>query len=284
MTINPIGSIISKSDYGLRPMEENMARRNSQLSVSEVAGIVKADAFAQLPWWDKLNGTEKQEVLLTGQKLGQALLHYGQSKLSIGEYLSALKAILEPHNVFQKFLSQFHFSKSSAYRYIKGYENAKTLLPPVIMKAAMVRGVNLIGDSSEKPLGIYTAAAKTLSTDAVATEEQANDYLAKLEVARKSFKVEPFVMPKADPNTLTKECLRFVATRYARLPNRKVTREAWVKQLVGLMLSEFGIQAAQTFQPLEVPAQFKAPRRGRPVGSVGAVTSTTAPVQAAASA
>lgn len=242
-----------------------MARKASN-QLAEVSGIVRADAFNSLSWYKKLNNDEQGAVLTEGQQLGQSLLQFGRSRLAVGEHLTKLSKILEPHKAFEKFLKHFHFSKRTAYRYIRGFENAKARLPETVLRAAMARGVQIVGESETRPLGVYTEAVAALPLPKGATEAQAITYLDRLEAVRKQTKSEATGIPMlimGDPSTLMKEALRFVTVRYKRLPPTKRTREAWAKQLIGMLLAEFGTREEQTFAPVPVPEMFQV-HRGRP--------------------
>lgn len=230
--------------------------------------LVPPTAFSSLAWWEKLNTGEQNVVLQEGRKLAAAMLQHGNSRLSIGEHLTNLQNILEPHNLFGKFLRNFHFSKRTAYRYIAGFKHAKARLSENVLKAAMVRGVNIIGESEIRPLGIYTDAVAKLPPPKDATEIQANTWLDQIERVRKEDKsasAQLYAMPvPQDAGTLLKECYRFVSLRYKRLPTNSKTRSAFVRSLVGMLLSELGVNGQQTFAPTAVPEDFKA-QRGRPV-------------------
>lgn len=256
-----------------------------KLDALQVTGIIRAETLQTIRGWEKLSGDEKSSVILESQKLGRTLLLHNQSRLAIGEHLLALHTILEPHRMFQSYLKNFHFSERTAYRHMKSFENSKTILPANIMKAAMVRNVQILGESTDAPLGIYTAAAAVLPPPADATEKQANEYLDELEVVRKTKQksAAQALVPRYDSNVLMKECLRFVSSRYARLPNRRATREVWVQKFFGMCLSEFGMSAQTALAPLTVPEQFQAPKRGRPVGSVSSsLPATSQPATASA--
>lgn len=233
---------------------------------SDIQMLVPPEAFSTLSWWKKLSNEEQAEVLHRGRLLAKALLSYGQSRIAIGEHLTGLQATLEPHNLFGRFLKNFHFSKRTAYRYIAGFKNAQARLPETVLKAAMVRGVNIIGDTELKPLGAYTNAVAKLPPPVGATEEQANTYLTQLEAVRKEERggAGPFVVPvPSDPQTLLKECYRFVSLRYKRLPNNSKSRANWVRSLVGMILADLGVSGEQSFTPHAAPEDFKA-QRGRP--------------------
>ena len=247
---------------------------NQPTNVTTIATI--PEQAVKGAWWDKLSVDEKNAVQAEGQQLAIAMLNFGRSRLAIGEHLSKLKDILEPHNVFGKFLRNFHFSKRTAYRYIRGFENAKARLPEAVLKTAMVRGMAIIGESDTKPLGIYTEAAKQLPPPSNPTDQQAEAYLDSIETLRKKTKgtvskpsiVDATVIPQ-DPDTLLKECYRFVSSRYKKLPSNHKTRTAFVTRLVGFMMNELGIGHAQNFQPMAIPEGFRA-ERGRPRESVAA--------------
>lgn len=241
-----------------------MARKTMQMA--EVSNIVKVDAFASLSWYKKLNQDEQGAVMLEGQQLGQSLLQYGRSRLAVGEHLTKISKILEPHKAFEKFLKHFHFSKRTAYRYIRGYENAKAVLPESVLRAAMARGMQVVGESETRPLGVYTEAVAALPVPAEATDAQATTYLDQLEAVRRQSKSDAQNIPLlfvGDPSVLMKECLRFVSVRYRRLPTAKRTRQVWAQQLLGMLLHEFNIQTAQTIAPQAVPESFQV-QRGRP--------------------
>lgn len=234
----------------------------------EINQLIPSAALATMPGWDKLNGDEQEIILDEGHKLAAALLLHGTSRVAIGEHLSKLRGVLEPHNLFGRFLKNFHFSKRTAYRYIAGYENAKMRLPDNILRVAMARGVNIIGDTEIKPLGIYTDAVRKLPPPKDPNIEQANTWLTQVEQVRKDTKQHAapvgFVMPEPiDVQMALKESFRFISTRYRRLPSTSKIRSGFVRSLVGMILSELGVSGPQTFTPTAVPEDFRA-QRGRP--------------------
>lgn len=245
-------------------MPRGQYARSPKAATSVAVATIHTDAFSKLSWWKKLNPQEQTAVIGESQLLGTALLAFGQSRMAVGQHLEKLQSLLEPHNVFQKFLKTFRFSTRTAYRYISGYRNASSLLPEPIVKAAMTRGLPLVGDTAVKPLGAYTEVVKTLPPPPAPTELQANQYLDAIEKMRRETRTSNvFELPVGDPTTLLKECLRFVATRYKRLPQNKRTRDAWMNRLIGMQLAEFGIVGQHTFASIPVPAEFQV-QRGRP--------------------
>lgn len=239
------------------------------LASPEVINVVPATMFDQSGWFKKLNVTEQKTVQDETLGLAQAMLSYGRSKLAIGEHLTKLQSILEPHNAFGNFLRNFHFSKRTAYNYIRGFANAKARLPEVVLQAAMAKGVDIIGETDAKPLGRYTAAVEKLPPPTNPTPEQAVTWLNQVEQVRKdTTSQQPVTLEAAevapgDPATMLKECYRFVALRYRRLPQNHKARQKWVNSLVGMVLTELGVGNPVTVHPIAIPQEFRA-QRGRP--------------------
>ena len=252
-------------------MPRGIYKRKTQLTL--VQPVIPQTTFTEWAGWKKLDENEQKVIMSEGQLLADSLLSYGKSKMAIGEHLSKIKIILEPHNLFRKFLRNFHFTERTAYRYIKRYENA-LVLPESVVKAALTRGVDITGDTDKRPFGVYTEAAAKLPPPKEPTSEQAETWLSQLEKVRKEgrtsppFVVEMPVTPQ-DPQTLLKECYRFVSLRYKRLPTNHKTRAAWVRSLTGMLLADLGVSGAQSIQPTAIPEEFRA-QRGRPVMPVAA--------------
>jgi len=257
-----------RGQYTRKPRTENIEILLPEKSITSAA------------WYEKLDANEKAIVKTEGEQLAVSMLNLGRSKLAIGNHLSKLRDVLEPHNVFGKFLRNFNFSKRTAYRYIRGYENAQSRLPEPILKAAMVRGMAIIGESEQKPLGVFTDAARQLPPpNNVSSEEQANAYLDSLDMLRKQSRTTAAnleggttafaVHVPQDPETLLKECYRFVSSRFKKLPTNHKTRSAWVDKLVGMVLAEMGVSGTKSFHPTAIPEGFKA-ERGRPRIAVAA--------------
>lgn len=232
--------------------------------------LVPDSVYSQLNWWDRLDEQEQKAVKTEGEQLAIALLNNGRSRLAIGEHLTNIQSVLEPKKLFVKFLKNFHFSVKTAYRYMNGFKNAKRELPEKILSAAMARGYNMIGESEKKPLGVYTSAVRQLPPPSNPTPEQANQWLDSVEQVRKKTKATPVTefapeiqsVPQ-DPQTLLKECYRFVENRFKKLPDNARERGRWIKELVGYEMTIAGIEKSTAFLPKNPPEDFKA-ERGRP--------------------
>jgi hypothetical protein len=125
--------------------------------------FVPREAFTKLSFWGQLTETEQKTVQSEGQQLAAAMMLGGISDLAKGEHLAKLHAVLEPKRCFVKFLGKFtKYSPKQAYRYIKGWNNATARLTEPVLKLAMTRNMRILGDSDDKPLGIYTQAAQVM--------------------------------------------------------------------------------------------------------------------------
>jgi hypothetical protein len=263
----PRGQYVRKTRIQPTVVEQPVETDLLVADTDDVNDLVPAEAFVSMPGWDKLDETEQSTVLSEGHGLAHELLVHGTSRMAIGAHLYKLRNVLTPHGLYGRFLKYFHFSKRTADRYVAGYENANKLLPEPIVRAAMARGINIIGDTAMKPLGIYTGAVKKLPPPKNPDTVQANTWLNQIEQVRKDerqaapagiISIEPI-----DAQMALKECFRFINTRYKRLPNNSKTRSAFVRSLVGMILSELGVAGPQTFTPTAVPEDFRA-QRGRP--------------------
>lgn len=241
-------------------------RKTSALALPKVSGIVSMSMFTALPWWDKLSQQEQSSVFAESQSLAQSMLLQGQARLRVGEHLSALQGILTPHNLFVRFLRTFRFSQKTAYRYIAGYKNAAARLPQSVLTAAMARGINIIGDTEEKPLGVYTKAAEALPPPKEANEVQATTWLDQIEQVRKQNRSDDragITLVVGNPDALKREVVRFAANRFEKLPTNKKTREKWAREVLSLLMTKFGVSVPQTYSPMPVPSDYEV-QRGRP--------------------
>jgi hypothetical protein len=243
----------------------------------DAATVITPSAFTSLAWWDKINAEEQQAVLSAGTRLAQALLVNGASRLAIGEHLTTLQGTLEPHNLFGRFLKNFHFSKRSAYRRIAEFKNAKGNLPEAVLKAAMARGVTIAGDSDQKPLGIYTEAVKKLPPPTAPDMLQANTWLDQIEQVRKDVRTEAadaangnggnVTLQPMDVNDAQKECFRLIENRFNRVPQRQ--RQKFLQGLQGMLLTLSGVSNPLSISPQAIPDDFRV-HRGRPATKVAA--------------
>lgn len=265
--INPKRS--AKAQAAERKLDALAIHKPSEIARQEILSPEIVSTLAPMTessWWIQLSTKSKQVVMTEGQALAQAMLLEGRSKLAIGEHLTHIQAILEPRRVFGRFLNGFHLKKRTAYRYIAGFAHAEKLLPEPILKAAMIRGMNLIGETEEKPLGIYTDAVKRFPVPEKATPKQAAEYLDALEERRKAKAkiVEGEAVENVEMSDAVKIAFKTVSNLMKRLPEPKgKNKMKFLQAVVGMCLTEIGVASQQTFEPQAVPDEFRI-GRGRP--------------------
>lgn len=238
-------------------------------AVEEKIVHVGVARLEQLAWFRRMDDDTKAAVEEETEGLSSALLGAFRSKLAIGQHLTSLQQLLEGN--FVKFLRNFNFNQATAYRYIAGFKNATAVLPKRIIDVAAAKGKNLLGDSEDKPLGIYTAAAKKLPPPKEPSAEEAAKWLDNVEIIRKQLKAagkgkeEPVEERggEGDPDLLGKEHYRVFRSRWRMLPKNHRTRQNWLEQQVGMMLTEAGISHKMSFEPVAIPDDFRQ-GRGRP--------------------
>jgi len=253
-----------------RGRKKGASKANSEaLSLTDVSlSTVRVPNLSKLTWWNELSPSEQAEVEDQSKNLAIARVMEGQSRLRMGLHLSTLKDILEPHGVYQKFIKRyFNFSLKTSYRYINGYNNAKARLPENVLKAAMARGMQIVGDTREKPLGIYTAPVKKLPPPVEATEEQANQYLDQLEAVRRQQRAKDSTheepLPQIDTETFLRHVVHFGAHRFNMLPHTNKVRSAAAHQCLAMLAMKFGIRNPLQLTPIAVPDSLEI-KRGRP--------------------
>lgn len=250
-------------------MSTNIARpsrkRSTKLSIAEPT-LVPVNAYTELKGWDALTPEEQNAVKTEGEQLAVALLNHGRSKLAIGEHLLKIKAVLEPKKMFVRFLKTYHFTVKTAYRYMNGFTNAQSQLPEPVLQAAMARGYNMLGESNDRPLGIYTEAVKQLPPPETQSPEQVNTWLDSVEAVRKKTRgtrtvaINEVSVPQ-DTETLLKETFRFIDSRINKVPARERTKFA--QDVISYTMTLAGMTKPRSFAPAEIPQGFKA-ERGRP--------------------
>lgn len=233
-------------------------------------GLAPLVTLHGLKWWAKLSQPEQQTVDQNTVDLAEDLRAEHESQIASGQRLAALQGVLEPHNVFTRYLTHFHLNKRTAYRRIAKYRNAAQL-PGPILELAMARNIPIGGDTEQKPFGQYTESVRKLPPPRNPSPEQAAAWLSAIEQNAKETRQAnadaapgTFAMPEpTDPQTAAKEAFRFVINRFKQLPNNTRIRANWIKSLFGMILTEVGLQGAQQFAPVAVPPDFAA-GRGRP--------------------
>lgn len=233
----------------------------STLPIAEIL-----DSMTNQQWWAKLAVGEQTRVKSETSSFVTALVAMGQSRLAAGEHLAAIQAVLEPLGVFTTFIHEyFHFSLRTAYRWIAEWKNAKKNLSEVILREAMAVGMNLMGESDEKPLGVYTEAVAASPPPKHPTPESARRWLVRIDEARRERaggggKGETMVtVPEVDRENLLR--VTYIGLRRAIRRVSPGQRAEFVSQLVGMLVGEFGLKIG--VRAVTVPGDWTR-GRGRP--------------------
>lgn len=203
----------------------------------------------ELRGWDKLQASEQETVRQEDAALVEVMNQQWQSQLAGGRNLVAIQKVLHPRRIFVAYLKKrFHRDVATAYRWIELYR-ANEHLAPAVLEAAIDRGFTAV------QLRVIADNPLKGKTDPKSVDQYLDEIVAK---AKKS-NVESI----DDPDALLKECLNFVSSRYERLPKAQRTRTNWVRSLLGMQMTRFGMATEQTLAPVAIPDWFKAVR-GRP--------------------
>lgn len=233
---------------------------------------VSSESLMQYKWYRDLPDEDRDKVKAEGQGLAVSLLNEGRSKLAVGQHLYNLNRILTPHNAWTKFLKQYNFNVRKAHRRIAAYTNAARFLPETVIQVAAIRNVDILSDKDEKPLGRYTEAVKLLPPPEDPTPDQADKYLNEIVAKEKEIRKsggapeaeeeEAVPIQPQDPQTLLKECYKFCALRFQRLPNNAKTKQNFLHSLFGMLATKAGASKIAV-TPMAIPEEFQI-GRGRP--------------------
>jgi hypothetical protein len=217
----------------------------SQAANVQTTGLPSVESFTG---WAKLQPAEQTTVKMEAQGIYDELKEEGETRIRIGEHLTKMRTILEPKRLFVKFLDFcFKMSRATAYRYMEEYRVAKQLLPAPVLELASIRHVPI----REKVI----VENPPPTTDNVV---EIGEYLDRIS----HIAVNP-VTVSTNRDVLLKECVNYCTTRYNRLPSNKRTRDAWTRDLFGMLMNKFGLTAQTAFTPVTIPASFEV-QRGRP--------------------
>ena len=199
--------------------------------------------------WSKLEPLEQTKLTVEIQALEKAADAFEMSTLEVGEHLDNINRVLSPKRQFNKWLMWWlegrkkAKSRSWAYQAMKEYQDLREHTPKLVLQIAKERGTKL--------------KARALVLNPPPRTEDRSEIVRYLD-SQKLTRVE--VVKSSD--TLLKECVNFVSTRWSQLPNNNKTRTAFMQALIGMLLGKFGVASTQSFAPMAVPDTFKA-QRGR---------------------
>lgn len=237
-------------------------------SVSAEAGRFLAKQELQsLPFWNELKERDQETLTSEVRQLTAARMMHITSGLAIGKHLLNIYNACEAYSgTFRKVATTFGFAERSAYRYMESYKNAGVAFPEQILKAAIVRGLDVLSYNKEKPLGKYTEVVRLLPPPQNADYAEANRYVDQLEQTYKerrkalaSGEIEPEESEaeavKRDPQFLLRQNFRGIKNALLHVP--KARRRRWFESLVGMGMTQMGISSAVSFEPEAIPEDFR---------------------------
>jgi hypothetical protein len=229
--------------------------------------------FEHLKFWENLETKDQTELIEQSHQLVGQMIVGASNRLAQGEHLCRIRDILKPHpGALSKYLSSLHYTPRSAYRNMAAFENIAQRVPRAVLHAAIARGMELVSHNPERPLGVYTEAARLLPPPTNPSTTAANKYLDQLEQTaleqakhRRSKKVPEPVQSldpmRADPKFLMIQSFRNVKNNFAKVPKRR--QKQWLATLFGTLLTQAGYSSPTMFEPEGIPEEFNQ-GRGRP--------------------
>lgn len=204
--------------------------------------------LATIDGWDELEVSDQKTVKDEVTNLDKALITAGTARLAIGEHLNNIRTVLEPKRMFTRFLGCCtKFSRATAYRYIDLYKAAANVLPEPIMKQAMLRGMDRINMKAVEAI----RAPKTTNVTRI------DEYLTALDRHKEPSGHDP------TPDDLKRRLYTAIHSAVQYLPSSPAARIRWLREVVGIGLTELGISDNQTFKPVPIPTAFVT-IKGRP--------------------
>lgn len=201
--------------------------------------------------WGKLEPNEQTRLTVETQALEKASEAVEMSTLEVGEHLDNISRVLSPKRQFNKWLLWWldtrknAKSRSWAYQTMAEYQAIKADIPRPVLEMAKQRGAKI--------------TPQVLTQHPPPKTEDKGKILKYLDTL-KPLRVE---IAKS-PDLLLKECINFVGTRWSQLPPNHKARTAFMRALMGMLLSKFGVANELSFAPMAIPDSFRS-QRGRPV-------------------
>lgn len=201
-----------------------------------------------LKGWGRLEKSKQQAVRNATAATKAALTSEADSKLEVGRNLNEVRKLL-PRSMFLAWMkANFGMSRATGYRYMNHYTATSKKLPKPVLEIVMRRAY--------RPEQIKRIEENPPKTD---DPVKIGRHLDKLETTPREVKS----MPAPNPDTSLKECVNFVASRFQRLSGNTTTKIGWLRALVGMLMTKFGLGTEQRFEPLAIPDGFKSIRGRR---------------------
>lgn len=220
--------------------------------------LVRKDFFTELPFWQELDGQEKQTVERHTRGIHACLAEAKLTRHEIGEHLTAIQDVLKPRRQFDRYLDTLHIGKRTARRYMQCFAIGSAHLPPYAMKMAAVRGMDLVGFQPARPFGPYTEAVKKLPVPTIeaAVPEWLDELQRRAGMARKGLHAGRRGLPV---EIRLRAAFRSAVGQFSRVKDGQGAPAArkWAVQLLTVLMFEFGLPA-QKLTPEAPPEGFRA--------------------------
>lgn len=246
---------------------------------AEAKRFVPRQELQQLPFWSKLKDRDKDTLVSEINSLGAAKMMHISSGLAMGKHIQNIFSTCEAYSgTFPKIMTEMGIGLRQAYRYMDTWKNAQKGLSEAILKAGMVRAVDILSYDNDRPYGKYTEVIQRLlppPKNPDITPDEANRYWDQVEEtyqdrkkALKNGTAEPAGQEaediQRDPEFLLMQNFRGIKNALKHVPTRQ--RKRWFEKLVGMGMHQMGISSSVTFEPEAPPDYFKQ-GPGRPVSS-----------------
>lgn len=230
-----------------------IARASMEPSVETEIGITVVPSLEQSKGWNKLSSVEQDAVRSETNEVQKAKQLEAQSKLAIGEHLSKIQDILGPKRLFVSFVDHnFGWSRATAYRYIDLYKIGRKMVD----SGALSREIFEV--AIERGTPINEEVIRVLPPPKVINPDTVRQYMEAVEA-----QPSPAREIVTDYDTLLKEAFNFVVLRESRLVGNQRMKNNWHNDLIGMLLTKWGIASQTMFRPIAIPETMIS-TRGRP--------------------
>lgn len=220
-------------------------------------------------WWGEIEKAGQSKLLKEMKGLEQTMIIGTQSRITLGKHLSAIQEALAPIKKFNRFLQAYNLKRSTAFKAINSYKNAQKWLSEDILAAAAARNMNMLGESEDAPLGVYSTCVKRTPPPEDNNIDKINTWLHSIELSRRREIAQTRKRAEEvglDEDQALKECFQFVNRRLAKMPTRSRVRTQWLEKLSGMLFRQIGVSTIRSIEPQAAPEEFTR-GVGRPSGA-----------------
>lgn len=221
--------------------------------------LLPLDTIRAMSGWKDIDRAEQAELMEEIRGLEGELIAGANSRLAVGKHLAAIQEKLSPRKMFTNFLRAYNFKKSTAHKAVTSYKNASAWLPEAVLTAAAARNMNMLGESPEAPVGVYSNCVRRLPPPDSKDPKKINEWLDSVELARRreiARTRKRIDEVEIDEDVALKECFQFVNRRLSKMPSRSKARTLFLERLAGMLLRQTGVSVARTIEPQAPPEEF----------------------------